>query len=230
MGIRSWFARGGISVLLLLGSSSSFSQPRVFVEESIHDFGDLYKGQARNHVFVIMNVGTDTLEINGLSVGCGCTAAFLASGKVAPGLTTELAVTFSSGAFGGNVMKSITFQSNDPLDSSKTLYVRANIHPVVESLPAGLHFDGVRVDSAYHQEIQLKNMTESPVTLLGAESQHLDLALKLTPKTLQPGETSSMGVDFTPRGVGIYGGSILVKTDFEAQPDVQIQVMVDAKK
>lgn len=219
-----------VLLLLFLTVSAAFAQPRVYVEETIHDFGDLFKGQSQNHVFVIRNIGTDTLEINGLSVGCGCTAAFLASGKVGPGLSTELAVTFSSAAFGGNVMKSITIQSNDPMDSSKTLYVKANIRPVIESLPAGIHYDGVRVDSTYHQEIQLKNMTQIPVSLLSAEPQTLDLLLKLEAKTLQPGETSSLAVDFTPKGVGIYGGSIIVKTDFEAQQDVQIQVMVDARK
>ena len=57
--------------------SAQNKQPKLTVEVSTHDFGDIYQGDKVSDTFKFKNVGYILLLITNVSTSCGCTAPIL---------------------------------------------------------------------------------------------------------------------------------------------------------
>lgn len=220
--------------LLLIVGIQALAQPKIeWPQGTEHDFGTIYKGQTVTHHFVIKNGGTDTLLITGVGAQCGCTAALVSSMRIPPDSTSEFKVSFSSWAFGGPVQKSVNVTSNDPKAPNSMIFIRSNVVPVLQFDPGSLTFN-VRGDSLtlYHSSLKVKNMSGKPLRILSVDSRYDGLEVKLNRKFLKAGDSTEVQLSLKARGdfVGFRGGTIIFKTDFQAQPDHSFNVMVGAQK
>ena len=113
-----------ILTLLLCAALSTLAAaaPTIYVAMPVYDFGSVVEGVAVSHTFILKNTGDDVLEISGVSVTCGCTAADLATDSVAPGESVDLSVLVDTAGFSGTISKSIVVYSNDP--DTPILYLR----------------------------------------------------------------------------------------------------------
>ena len=219
-----------IFFLILAAGSQTLAQPKMEIPEgTTHDFGTIYKGQNVTHHFLIKNSGTDTLVINGVAAGCGCTAALVASRQVPPDSTTELNVTFSSGAFYGTTMKNVTLSTNDPKTPSTVVYIKSNVVSVLEATGSFV-FNLVKADSLYRTTVKLKNVIDRPLKILSVSAGWRGVEAKIDKELIKPGESAELQVSLFYKGGwvrGITGGEVVLKTDFKPQPEHMFHVVVN---
>ncbi|MDH3889659.1 MAG: DUF1573 domain-containing protein [candidate division Zixibacteria bacterium] len=107
-----------IKVLLLsiLGLTVLFTTVEagadIEIAEDSFNFGRAAQHAVLSHRFTIASTGDDTLVINKVVPGCGCTKAPLADSVLAPGEKTTLELFFSTKSFRGIVNKSAYIETN----------------------------------------------------------------------------------------------------------------------
>lgn len=103
-----------------------------FVEE-VWDFGTIPQGIPVTHVFQFENSGKQTLEINTVTTGCGCTTPEFSKEPVDPGKKGSVTVTYDA-IKSGNFNKSVSLYSNT--GSPKALIIKGTVLPKATA-PAG---------------------------------------------------------------------------------------------
>ncbi|MDN5203798.1 DUF1573 domain-containing protein [Fulvivirgaceae bacterium BMA10] len=101
--------------------------PKISFDETLHDFGEIRKGDLARADFTITNIGKSPLNIRKTKANCGCTVSKLAKNDIEPGESIALKVVFNSTGKVGNQQKSITVYSNDPTGPTKVLTIKAKI-------------------------------------------------------------------------------------------------------
>ena len=102
-------------------------KPKIKFDKMEHDFGSIKAGEVVRANFIISNTGKEKLIIRKTKASCGCTLTKPAKKELAPGESTELAVSFNSTGRKGNQYKSITVFSNDPTGPSQRLSIKAKV-------------------------------------------------------------------------------------------------------
>ena len=112
--------------IVLLFSSLSFAQllqPKLVLQQTSYDFGDIKQGEKVSHDFVLSNSGGDLLTISNVTASCGCTAAAPEKNELAPGESTNLTVSFNSSGRRGKQNKTVRIFSNDPQNPEMVLSI-----------------------------------------------------------------------------------------------------------
>src|SRR3990167_7087858 len=112
---------GGASAMSSAESATPGKTPRLTVPESLHSFGQIYRGEKVRHHFILRNAGEAELEIRKVRPSCGCTAAEPSQKVVPPGGEAYVEVTFDSKNFVGRVTKTVMVDTNDPSEPTHTL-------------------------------------------------------------------------------------------------------------
>ena len=102
-------------------------QPKLILQQSNYDFGDIQQGEKVSHIFVLSNGGGDLLKISNVSASCGCTAAAPEKNELGPGESTNLNVTFNSAGRMGKQSKTVRIYSNDPNNPEMLLSITGNV-------------------------------------------------------------------------------------------------------
>jgi len=102
---------------------SPAAAPRIVVEPTSFDFGNVKVGKQVQKEFLIRNHGAGELVIDVVS-DCNCTGALPDSNRVKPGGRTPLRVTFTAEA-PGRIRKSVIVKSNDPAKPSVEVKIEA---------------------------------------------------------------------------------------------------------
>ncbi|MCS7153104.1 MAG: DUF1573 domain-containing protein [Bacteroidia bacterium] len=91
------------------------------------DGGEVLEGQMVEYRFVIRNEGKSDLVIESVKASCGCTAVEPADKVLKPGASTEIIAKFDSRGRTGPQHKTITVETNDPLNSRVVLHLKAHV-------------------------------------------------------------------------------------------------------
>jgi len=102
-------------------------QPKLVLQQTNYDFGDIVQGETVSHIFVLSNSGGDLLSISNVTASCGCTAAAPEKKELAPGESTNLKVSFNSSGRRGKQNKTIRIYSNDPQNPEMLLTIAGNV-------------------------------------------------------------------------------------------------------
>ncbi len=97
-----------------------------------HNFGLIKQQDRVSTSFTITNEGDAPLFIRKTKASCGCTASKPKKMQLAPGESTNIDVTFSSGSRTGKQKKSITVITNDPNQDVTTLWIESEVEKPVE--------------------------------------------------------------------------------------------------
>ena len=124
---RSWWIessrRAAHSLLLVLTACGPAARdteppappPRISVEASEHDFGEIEQGTRIEHAFNVANHGGVALTIDKMRSGCGCEASMEAERVVPPGTTTRIHVRCATTTSFGRQRRTVSIYSNDPV-------------------------------------------------------------------------------------------------------------------
>ena len=107
--------------------SADISRPKVKFDKLSHDFGQVPQKDKVSTTFTITNEGDAPLLIRKTKASCGCTATKPNKTQLAPGESTTIDVTFSTGSYKGKQKKSLTVIVNDPARPMTTLWIESDV-------------------------------------------------------------------------------------------------------
>ncbi len=119
---------------------------QIKIAEDSYDFHDIEQGTKAEHIFLISNVGTDTLVITSTRPSCGCTAAVLDAkeNKIPPGATSRLKVTFdANNKPEGPIQKSVTITSNSKENADAMVRIQGRVVKSKLAHKTMMHLDGI---------------------------------------------------------------------------------------
>jgi hypothetical protein len=105
--------------------STSGSSPRIQLNETSFDFGEVAPNEKATHRFTFQNVGAMPLKISEVKSSCKCITTHLASPTIEPGGSGFIEVTFDSTGRFGLERVSIRLFTNDPLNPKISIRIRA---------------------------------------------------------------------------------------------------------
>lgn len=101
--------------------------PRLNIADRVYDFGKLNQGTVVETVFEITNQGKQKLNVRKIKSNCACVIAEIDKYDIKPGKSTKVTVRFDSKGRRGNQIKSVTLYTNDPIDPTQQVSVKANV-------------------------------------------------------------------------------------------------------
>jgi hypothetical protein len=105
----------------------------LLLKESSFNFGKIAQGRPVTHVFEIVNVSKDTLNLENVQASCGCTTPEWDHSSILPGKTREIKVGYNALAEGGFEKNISIFYNKGQL---KTLVIRGEVwHTPEQSAP-----------------------------------------------------------------------------------------------
>jgi len=148
-------------------------KPVLFVENSEFHFGTVRQGTKVEHAFRVRNQGNADLEIKRVVAACGCTATLLDENLVKPGGETKIKVTFDTGGFSGEKLKTVRLYTNDGDQGASILSIRGTVEPDVLVQPARINFGNViarNLLKEVSQELTVNVRQASDVNIVGIKS------------------------------------------------------------
>ncbi|MGE5845485.1 MAG: DUF1573 domain-containing protein, partial [Ignavibacteria bacterium] len=115
------------TVVKKMKESIGSNQPKIYFNESEHDFGTIKEGKVVDYLFKFSNKGDAPLKIKNVKTSCGCTAALVSSKTIEPGNEGTLRIELNTKDRSGKMSRSITISSNDPAEPNKVLLISAEI-------------------------------------------------------------------------------------------------------
>jgi hypothetical protein len=101
--------------------------PKAVFPVTEFDGGEVLEGQNVEYRFTIKNEGKSDLIIESVKASCGCTAVEPTEKVLKPGKSTEIIARFDSRGRPGMQHKTITVETNDPLNPRQILHLKANV-------------------------------------------------------------------------------------------------------
>lgn len=102
-----------------------------------HDFGEIVRGEKVAFSFEFKNTGSGVLQIRSIHSSCGCVNTRVEPTDVfAPGETGRLSFEFDSSYFSGNVIRTLTVDTNQLRNSAITLSFTAQVREEIRASPA----------------------------------------------------------------------------------------------
>lgn len=162
----------------------------------------------------IKNAGTETLKINEVKPGCGCTTAPLDKNELKPGEEATLDVTLRIAGYGSEITKSIRIASNDPQNPNKYLFLKANVFfPISVKPTMYFTFNEMTVGKESSAKLILKNNTNHEIKLYDVVFSPDNLTLNVPKeKILKPNEEFELVAKVTPQKKGYFNCSVKFKT------------------
>ena len=117
--------------------SAEAEKPAVKFSKVKHNFGSIEQKTVVKTTFTVTNEGNAPLLIRKTKASCGCTATRPDKNELAPGESTEINVSFSSGNRTGKQKKSITVICNDPSKDVTMLWIEANVQEPADGKQSG---------------------------------------------------------------------------------------------
>lgn len=130
------FFVGGLAVVLIFSAflvnknlhDPKNSPPQITFKQEKISLGDVNQGPQVNGEFEFTNTGKSVLIIKGIKPSCGCTGVVADEKKeYEPGETGKIKFTFNTEGRSGMNEKTITVETNDPKNTSKTISFSCNI-------------------------------------------------------------------------------------------------------
>jgi hypothetical protein len=203
-------------------TGSASTGPRIAFETPAFDFGKVDSGTAVKHDFTFTNLGDQTLVINDVHPGCGCTTAGAWDKQVEPGKTGKISIEFHSNGYGGPVTKTVSVTCNDPTQGSITLQLKGVVWRPFDVAPSYTVFN-VSPDNQTSQTnvIRITSNLDKPVVISDPTCSRAAFNMQL--KTLQEGKVYELLVVLvSPIPTSSMNAPIILKTSSTNMPVISI--------
>jgi len=196
---------------------------KIQFETPTYDFGRAKSGDAIKHTFIFTNTGCETLEINNVRPGCGCTTAGEWTKKVEPGKTGEIPIQVNTANFNGPIMKNVSVDSNDKAQPTSVLYLKGTVWKPVDINPQFAMINVPPDTQGGSTVIRIINNMDEPITLSTPEVNNASFLATL--KTNQPGKEFEITVSTVPPiRTGYSQAQITIKTSSSTVPTLTANI------
>lgn len=108
--------------------------PKALVVEPRFDMGYMPQNGKVAHTFWVNNIGTDSLNIHSVQVGCGCTKTNNPTGMLGVNDSVAIDVVFDIGTRHSSQNKTVNVVSNDPVNPSLELAFTGYVYQPNETI------------------------------------------------------------------------------------------------
>jgi hypothetical protein len=230
-------------VAFFLFSSIVFAQlfqPKLILQQTSFDFGDIKQGEKVSHTFVISNGGGDLLKISDVKASCGCTAAAPEKNELAPGESTNIVVTFNSAGRMGNQSKTIRINSNDPENPEMVLSFTGNVvsasetsagDPTIYFTETQHDFGKVNEGDKVNYTFNFANKGTSALTIKDIKTSCGCTAALLSQDNLAPGQEGTLKVELdTKNRSGKMSRTVTINSNDPKDPAKVLTIYADIVK
>jgi len=105
-------------------------KPALVISEQFYDFGVVFSGEVKKHVFFLNNRGNADLEIKKAYTTCGCTRGEISADKIPPGKSGLFSLQFDSGFHNMSattVRRGVMIETNDPVHPNQEIWIQASV-------------------------------------------------------------------------------------------------------
>jgi hypothetical protein len=217
--------------LFLSFSIAVFCQPRIEISGGTrYQLGMFDEGEKIVRVFLVKNIGTDTLVIDDVSTSCGCAVAEETEFHVPPKDSARLKIIIDTNELSGPVKKEVYIESNDPQRNELTITLNAFIRPVIEVEPRYISFVYSQLGEVVLKTVYLTNRTKVPMTISSISIPDSEVSADVNQKVLFPDNAVELTVKFTPKTERKYLGQISLITDSPQKNEIRISYVSAMKK
>ena len=199
------------------------SQPDIFFEEPIYNFGKVYKNEDVEHFFMFENRGTKDLIIEDIKASCGCIVSEATSLNVLPGMSEGVIVILKGVPDTGAISKNIKIYSNDPDTPVYTLKLLGEIVEDITINTRQISFGFIPKGKKVKMELGVKPRPGFKLEIKDVISSSPDISIKY--KKDEKENKYVVGVTLKDTAtVGVLTGNIQILTNSERQSRVIIPV------
>ncbi len=184
---------------LLSAQEAAKSGAKLYIDDTVFNFGYIYAGSIVSHSYVFHSRGTDSLKILSVKPGCGCTKAPLSKEVIAAGDSTEVELVYTSNkGVKGNFAKNATVNCNDADRATFQLKFSGTSFTDVDSITpltlseGELTFNGQ--PGAQEAKLIVKNVSSNPVKMHLVSLPARFLRVEIPEAEIKPGKEKEIRV------------------------------------
>jgi hypothetical protein len=213
--------------ILILSPMFLFAQntnaPSISFDTQTKDFGKILEGEKLKHVFKFVNKGTQALEVQSVVASCGCTSTLLSKKSIKPGQDGQIEVAVDTSGRTGDLSKTVTVTSNDPLHQQVVLTMTAQVEPEFALSQPSVYFGNVPKGQEVTKEITITVQSPKPASLLSVESNDPEVTVRMEPVPNTDGKQYKLiAVQKANAKEGYHYGTFTIKTTSETKPILRI--------
>ncbi len=184
----------------------------------------LHSGEKTVFRYSYQNKGSQPIRILSVNSDCHCTSVRKEYPEIAPGDTGAFEVTLDTfGLPAGPLQKEVLVQFSD-LPSPIVLQIRAENLPNFTIKPEKILFGAISVGRQSERVAALVNQSGKEIKIIALSNSDPNLAVEIGTKQMKPGEETEIRFRYTPRKTGEFADIILIRTDLEAEPIINVRV------
>jgi hypothetical protein len=199
------------------------SGPAIEVHPPRFELGDLPQERIEHLTCSVRNAGSDVLLIKQISSDCGCTVAQIPDSSLAPGEAVDLAITFSTRHFSGDVVKTVTLETNDPGSPRTQIVLKAFVRAIVAVTPDELEFGRVTRGTSPSKTITLRAAAADTLKVLEVTVPEQMFTTELTREETPDSIRCYLKVTLRPDApVGTFNSTARVRTNIRSMVQIPI--------
>lgn len=232
-----------ITLFIILFSFCVFAQmgnPKITVQNTDYDFGNVVEGTLVKHTFTITNTGNDLLKISNVQPSCGCTAAKPDKNELKPGESTKLKIEFNSEGRTGKQEKHIMIASNDPQNSSLNLKIFGMVekkkidysqNPGIEFKETSHNFGKIIEGSKVDYTFSFTNKGKKTLEIKDVRTSCGCTAALISEKSIAPGKSGTIKIEFDSADrMGKQSKTIVVVSNDPGEPQKSLTIFAEIQK
>lgn len=200
--------------------------PSVFFPAPQFQFDKMVEGEELLHDFVIMNRGSETLQVQKVRTTCGCTTVSY-SREIPPGGEGKISMKVNTRGYGGRKLtKAISVMTNDTTNPESVLTVSGNIVKFATITPPVVRLNG-KAGTELKSDVKIIPEAQYPFSITRVRAQdgkNIRYELKES-KSASEKKEYLITVESVKKDAGSYHDLLIIETDSKIQPEIKINVM-----
>lgn len=183
----------------------------------------------------LYNKGVAPLTITEIKTSCPCTQGYMDTATIPPGGETPLRITLDPyGVYGFSADKTLSISSNDPVNTTIEIRVRAKIEPEFTIEPEVVDFGEIEKGEMPEAELTMRRAGEQPLRItevVAPDGLEAEFAPIPSGEWTDPArEEYRINVRVTPDvAPGSHVMPLLIKSEFKRPPAAEHKLVVNVK-
>lgn len=221
-------------LLILMTGAGAWAAPKLSVAKSTFEFDAVPEGTVIRHNFIIKNNGDETLLIKRVLTGWGCSTVSFDKEIPRAGDGTIVISVKTRGYGGKTLAKTITVQTNDPVNSEVALHIRGKVEKVADISSESVHLNGAP-DEDISTIVTISPSEKYDFNILSCkvsngENISVDFKKKTSENDVSERSEWEIHIKNIRKTSGRYYEAIYLATDFKILPKLTIRVFGNIKQ
>jgi hypothetical protein len=204
-------------------SGSRVKGPAIRFKNMMYNFGEVDEGTDVNFEFTFSNPGSESLLIEAVHPTYGCTLAREFDRKIRPGKKGKIPLVLDTKGFQGEIVKTISVETNVPDAQPFILTLKGTIRVLVEVRPKSLELGEVDDDTTIlNGNVIVRSITNKPMHI--TDILPPDTRTTINSTTIEQDREYSIEIVIgRPFDEGYVKKTAVLKTNLEEKPEIMIE-------